>query len=528
MSQPTLKQLSDRAERQVHAGNWVAARQDWLQALAMAPASADIMLELSYVESLAGHYRAGHDWTVRAAAAIPRTSEGMRSLVLRLRTFNEVGLLRHLVQRLLATPSSPFSVLVECARQLSNLNDFPLALACAEAAVAKAPADPSARLVRGQLLANFGQIEAATADFGWVLQRNPRMSIAWWLLARLRKQTKDANHVAQLSDLLRTPGLAAAEVAALARALHKEFDDLGDHDAAWQALELMCRARRLTEQYDAARERRLFDALLAWSPLPQSETNPSGAGTTPVLIVGMHRSGTTLLEQLLSGNPEVRGLGELNDFTSAMRQACDHYCKGALDLEIVRRASNLDFSGVGDHYLADLAWRLGDERCFVDKQPSNFLNTGFICQALPQAKILHMVRDPVETCFSNLRELFTEVNPFSYDQYAMGEHFLQYRNLMRHWHETFPGRILDVDYARLTSDTESVMREVAAFCGIDYVAAMTDTASSGRAVSTASSIQVREGVIRRERPKWAPYARHLQPLINALRKGGIEVGEPPA
>lgn len=188
-----------------------------------------------------------------------------------------------------------------------------------------------------------------------MLQRTPRTSIAWWLLARLRKQAKDATHVAQLSDLLRTPGLAAAEVAALARALHKELDDLGNHDAAWQALELMCRARRLTEQHDAASERGLFDALLAWSPLAQRKTKPSGAGTTPVFIVGMHRSGTTLLEQLLSGNSEVRGLGELNDFTSAMRQACDHYCKGALNLEIVRRASNLDLSEVGDHYLANLA-----------------------------------------------------------------------------------------------------------------------------------------------------------------------------
>jgi len=145
MARPTLKQLNDRAERHVHASNWVAARQDWLQALAKAPASAEIMLELSYVESHAGRHRGGHEWTLRAAAALPRTSDGMRSLVHRLRTFNEVPLLRQLVQRLLAAPSTPHSLLVECARQLSNLNDFPLALTCAEAAVAKAPADPKAR-----------------------------------------------------------------------------------------------------------------------------------------------------------------------------------------------------------------------------------------------------------------------------------------------------------------------------------------------------------------------------------------------
>ena len=90
-----------------------------------------------------------------------------------------------------------------------------------------------------------------------------------------------------------------------------------------------------------------------------------------------------MLEQLLSGNSEVSGLGELNDFTSAMRQARNHYCEGALDLKIARRASSREFSEVGHPYLASLAWRLGDERRFVDKQPFNFLNTGFICRALP-------------------------------------------------------------------------------------------------------------------------------------------------
>ena len=132
---------------------------------------------------------------------------------------------------------------------------------------------------------------------------------------------------------------------------------------------------------------------------------------TPLFVVGMHRSGTTLLEQLLSASPQVLGLGELNDFTSAMRYESDHYCKGALDLAIVQRALGIDFDAVGERYMGGVAWRLGEAPFFADKQPSNYLNIGFICQALPHAKILHMVRDPVETCFSNLRELFTESIP---------------------------------------------------------------------------------------------------------------------
>ena len=136
-----------------------------------------------------------------------------------------------------------------------------------------------------------------------------------------------------------------------------------------------------------------------------------------------------------------------------------------------------------------------------------------------------MVRDPVETCFSNLRELFSEANPYSYDQAELADYFLQYRRLMAYWHSAWPGRILDVDYAQLTRDPEKVMRQVAAFCGIEYMDAMRDPRSSTRAVATASVVQVRERVVRREVPKWAPYARHLQPLIAALRQGGVEVAE---
>jgi tetratricopeptide (TPR) repeat protein len=510
------------------ARDWDQARTAWLGALALAPDSGEAMLELSYVESLSGHHRAGRDWAVRAANAAPGSAEELVSLIRRLRTFNEVPLLRELAGRLLAQRPAPVPLLVECARQLGILNDFGLALRCAQAAAEAAPGDIAARLVRGQMLAHHGRLEEAASDFNEVLARHPGAAIGWWMLARLGKQTRASNHVVALRKQLSVPGLRPENAAALARSLHKELDDLGDHAEAWQALEAMCRARRATEPYDAAESQRLFDALTKWMPVPGAPPVPGPAGATPVFIVGMHRSGTTLLEQLLSASSQVLGLGELNDFTFAMRMATDHYCKGAIDLAMVERAQGVDFRALGQHYMDGLAWRLGEEPFFTDKQPANFLNTGFICQALPQAKILHMVRDPVQTCFSNLRELFSDVNSYSYDQRNLADYYLRYCRLMSHWHEIYPGRILDVEYARLTAAPETVMREVADFCGIDYVEGMSSTTASARAVATASSIQVREGVVRRERPKWAPYANQLQPLIAALRQGGVPVTDLPA
>jgi tetratricopeptide (TPR) repeat protein len=525
MAETSIEVALARAGRASDAGDWAAARRGYEQVLALDPASAEAMVQLSYVESFAGRHRAANVWALRAASGPPpRDPEAMLDLVRRLRTFNETLALREYAGRLLALSRVPHVVLVEAASQLSILNDFDTALRCAEAGLAMAPEDPVAMLVHGQLLAHFGRIGEAAGAFERVVRRFPRRANGWWLLSRLRRQTRDDNHVAQLEALLRTPALPAGDAALLARALHKELDDIGDHEGAWRALETMCRARRASLDYDPRTTSALVDALVSGvdGGVEGSVPAPAG-GPVPVFIVGMHRSGTTLLEQLLDASPQVRGIGELNDFPAALRHATDHYCKATLDRTIVARAREIDFAELGRRYMRGVAWRFAGERCFTDKQPANFLNVGYICRALPQAKILHLVRDPVETCFSNLRELYTGINEHSYDQRELAAYFLQYRRLMAHWHAAFPGRVLDVSYSELTRDPEGTMRGVAAHCGIDYLPAMSDPRSSRRVVSTASSMQVREPVARREVPKWVPYAGHLQPLVQALREGGVDV-----
>ena len=518
-----LHKLSQRATRRTEAGDLDAARTVWQEALALAPESSEVMLELSYVESLADHLGLAHTWCLRAAQRPPAAPQDQISLIRRLRTFNEVPVLRAFVAQVLEQARAPQAVLLECARQLSNLNDPELALRCAEQALAAVPGDLSARVLRAQLLAQFNRNAEAATELNQVLALNPGIPIAWWMLSRLRQQTPESNHVAQLRSLLARPGLRAIDTAALARALHKELDDLGDHAGAWEALERMCRAKRPGLAYDPAHTRALIDRLIEWSTAPALEHGSEASGPTPIFIVGMHRSGTTLLEQLLDASPQVRSLGELLDFTNAMRHATDHYCKGVIDAVIVARAGDVDFTAVGQRYLDGVAWRLSGETCFTDKEPANFLNIDFICRALPKARILHLVRDPLETCFSNLRELFSDINAWSYNQLELADYFIQYRRLMAHWHARWPERILDVSYSDLTSDTEAVMRRVVAFCGLEYLPAMNDPRNSARAIATASSVQVRDGVVRPEAPKWLPYARQLRPLIEALRQGGVEL-----
>lgn len=468
------------------------------------------------------------DYRQACAAAIgdaqrkPSDANAARDVINRLGAFNQAQALAGYVGRLGLPSRIPIPLLLTIARNFSVLNDQARAREYLDEAYRGDPDFPPTLLSRAQVLVYLGRKTEARKDLDRCLRRAPEIAQAQWLRSRLDRQTGDSNHVHELRDRLAQAGDKPLDAAFLAFALHKELDDIGDTEAAWRALETACGAKRRTLDYDPSTSRRLVDQLLAWDAGPVAVHGHGEAmARRPIFIVGMHRSGTTLLEQLLDASPQVRSLGELYDFTSAMRYETNHYCRGVLDATVVARARGADFAGVGRRYLEGLAWRLGDRPFFTDKLPSNFLNIGFICRALPQAVILHMVRDPLEACFSNLRELFSDACPYSYDQLELADYFLQYRRLMAHWHDAFPGRILDVPYAELTRDPGTVMREVAAFCGLGYVEGMRSTASSSRAVATASAMQVRGEVVQREAPKWLPYRRHLEPLVESLRKGRV-------
>lgn len=479
------------------------------------------LVESSYSEALEGRYRSSRTAALLAFLLDPKDAETRRQLAARLRTTNDVPELLELIRASGPASRIPIPLLLGYAAQLSYLNRQEQALHHLDEARRADPDYPPTLVSRGQVLTYLGRSDEACAEFERCIAIAPKIGQAHWFLSHVRRATPTDHRIDRLRAALMQTGLAPQEEASFAFALHKELDDLGDADGAWQALTRACAAKRGTLKYDAADTRRLVDALVALPPRTVAADDEAGGTPVPIFIVGMHRSGTTLVEQLLDASPQVQGIGEMYDFTCAMRHATDHPCRGVIDLRLVERARAADLANAGRRYLDGLAWRLDARPFFTDKLPTNFFHLDFLCAALPQARILHLVRDPMETCFSNLRELFSDANAHSYDMGELADYYLQYRRLMAHWHARHPGRILDVDYARLTREPDAVMREVSAFCGIDYVDAMRDPRSSTRAVATASALQVREGVVRRDQPKWAPYAHRLQPLADALARGGI-------
>jgi tetratricopeptide (TPR) repeat protein len=372
---------------------------------------------------------------------------------------------------------------------------------------------PDLRFHLGNSESYAGNVDAAETELEACLAHAPNFAPAHRALAKLRRATPERNHVPRLREVLARYPATHKDTPLLHYALFKELDDLGDAAAAWPALEEGMRLRRRQVRFDGAAEKELFDELMK---VRAKAPPPADPGPVPIFIVGMPRSGTTLLERMLGAHPQVTDAGELRDFTVQLRWCCQRLGGPHLDAELVRAAHTADLSELGRRYLGHTQWQAKGRAFFTDKLPANFLNVGFIANAMPQARILHMVREPMDVCFSNLKELFGDAYPHSYDQGEMATHFQRYRALMAHWRRQFPGQVLDVHYDQLVTDPEAAARAVLGHCGLDWEPAVLAIEARTDAVATASAAQVREPIHRRFLGQWRKYEGPLQPLRQAL------------
>src|SRR5690606_2104516 len=317
--------MLDAAEALAAGQDWDAAIAAYERILAQAPQDAYTLVQLSYVHSLAGHYRQAQHRALQAAASGVSDPALLLELLPRLRTFNQVQSMLACIQRLLPMSRMPIPLLLAVAAQLSYANLPERAIGFLDEARRADPDYPPTLLARAQVLTYLGRFDEAAA--AGALRRARESAQGYWLQAWLGKRTRERYHVQAIRRELARPGRRPEDVALLGFALHKELDDLGRYDEAWEALRIGCSAKRSRLAYEPARMQSLFAALERFEPgvAPTVQADP---GRVPVFIVGMHRSGTTLLEQLLHGHGEVQGLGELYDFTSAMRHLADHHCRG--------------------------------------------------------------------------------------------------------------------------------------------------------------------------------------------------------
>lgn len=395
-------------------------------------------------------------------------------------------------------------------------------------AVALAPAQPLYRYNLATALVAMGEIAAAETEIEACLARNPHYWLAYPMLAQLRRWTPADNHVQRLQTLLAEVGGDSTDTNALIHvnmALAKEYEDLADYPAAFDHLARGKAAGRTLCHYSMARDEAIFAAITESFPGPQ--TAAAGYLTDePIFIIGMPRSGTTLVERIVSSHPDVQSAGELLNFGMSLKHVSGSRTPALIDVDTIVHARQADWKKLGETYLASTRPSTGGKPHFIDKLPHNFLHAGFIANALPNAKIICLRRDPMDTCLSNFRQFFTPNSPFfdySFDLLDTGRYFVLFDRLMAHWQAVIPGRILEVDYETLVDTQEASTRRLLEFCGLAWNDACLDFVNNPSPVATASSVQVRAPIYRSSLQRWKKYGAQLDPLHRLLVDAGVKL-----
>ena len=515
-----LSSLQSQAERAFASGDLGTTVRRAREVLAIAPQHSPAHLLLANVAMLGKQFRLATRDVLRAAEGLATQPITMTAAVaLRLITIGEYGAANALIHGIAPEELDSPSLLFDFAQQLTLLEQHAPALRFLDLLSARGHVNHSTAYFRGNAMKFMGRNDEAVAAYEHSIRLKPDYAHSHWALAFLGRKDGAAVRVDRVRALLARPGLNDDDRAYLGYALYRELEMLDDNDGAWQALATAAAAKRRTLSHDATAERALFEQIIATFPrefVQHGATSPDAAHT-PIFVVGMPRTGTTLLERILGNNPRVILCGELNDLRMQYKWMSDYYNPGFFDAPALARAGQVDYSVLGNRYLEHVLWRAPGAAYFTDKNPGNFQLIGLILKALPQAKIINLSRSPVDACFSNLKELFAaNAYSYSYDLGELAAHHRNYSRLMQHWHEAAPGRVLDVRYEELVTEPEQQTERVMRYLGLDYSPEQVRVQDSTQIVSTASSAQVREPIHRRNIGSWQRYARQLQPLVDAL------------
>ena len=409
---------------------------------------------------------------------------------------------------------------VEAHNNLGNvfleLGQLEAAGAHYDKALALKPDFPEALANRGTVLRGLGRIDEARAAFARAARLAPRTTRTYLDLVDCRRMLPDDPHLAVMEALAGDASLDDEARIFLGFALGKAYEDLGRHADSFRALAAANAGKRRTMDYDeAATTGELQRIAAAFTPALLARGRGRGGGQpSPIFIVGMPRSGSTLVARILASHPAVHDGGELIELPQAVAALCDG---GAGFPAAVGALSEGDLGRFADSYLGPVRALAPRARRIVDKMPSNFRFVGLIRLALPGAHIIHTRRNPVDTCISCFSKLFTAGQPFAYDLGELGRYYRAYAALMAHWRRILPAEaMLEVDYEAVVADLEGMARRIVAHCGLDWHPACLAFHKTAGVVRTASAAQVREPLYGSSVGRSGPYGALLRPLLDAL------------
>ncbi len=373
---------------------------------------------------------------------------------------------------------------------------------------------------------SLGDLSKAEQSYRAALAINPDTVRALYALSYLKKWTADDNNLATLQAYLQHRAGSESDLTSVYSALGKEYEDIGQYAAAFENFKASADLTNKTTRYSVAADKRVLSSFQHWFTKPENVVGKeSCADDRPLFNVGMPRTGSTLIDRILSSHSEVSSAGELMCFRMAVQELYGQDSRGDFFENFFEQPGlNISYKEIGKRYIELAQFAAGKSRFFLDKMPMNYFFIGLIGRALPDARFIHSVRNSMDTCFSVYKQTFGKhFYQYSYDLENTAQHYLLYRELMAFWHEFFPGRILDVHYELLVEQPEDEIRRILDFCDLDWEVNCLNFHKNKTVVDTASASQVRQPLYNTSVQKWRHYEKELQPVKDILIAAGVEV-----
>jgi len=383
-------------------------------------------------------------------------------------------------------------------------------------ALTREPRNVNALTGLGHVLKTVGEQERAIAAYRDCVGHSPGHGEAWWSLANLKTFRFTDAEVATMREQLLSDRLADEPRVNMLFAMATALEDRGEFAAAFEHYRQGNALRRKRESYDPVQTQEIHDALIEVFNSELLRSNGGGhPGDAPIFIVGLPRSGSTLIEQILASHSQVEGTAELPDVGRVIG-GLSARPPGETYPEAARRLDASGWRELGESYLERTRRHRSGLPFFTDKNPNNFPSVGLIHLMLPQAKIIDARRHPLDSSFGSFKQHFAHGQTFSYDLVEIGEYFLEYRRMLRHWQAVLPGRVLEVRYEDLVRDQEGQTRRLLAHCELPWEDACLRFYETERPVRTASSEQVRQPIYSSSVNHWRHFRQELAPLIEIL------------
>lgn len=368
----------------------------------------------------------------------------------------------------------------------------------------------------------LGLFEKAENAFEQAILLNPLHHQSHFALADLTKANVNKNHISRLESISKQVSSPDAQLH-IGHALAKEYQDMGDFNSAYFALQQGKVGKHNQSPFDNKSSHALFEHIKKLSEDNQHAGNTGNPTQEPIFVLGMPRSGTTLVERILSSHSDVQSAGELQDFGLCVKKLSQTTSPHVLDIETLSQAYQLDFEKLGSDYLQSTRVVTGNSKHFIDKLPFNFYYIDLITKALPNAKIICLLRDPLDTCIGNYRQLFTINNPYysySLNLLDTAKFYSRFYNLVEHF-QSLHSNIKLVKYEELVENPEQQIKSLIKFCDLEWQPACIDFHLNDAPVSTASKVQVRQPLNNKAIGRWRAFKPHTDEVESYLINEGI-------